>query len=1364
MKPQQGIMSLAKPKQRVSARDSRAIDQILDNTTQMLGKLDKKTLGLLLQLTQYIKANKPKYKELMANLEAKGSLPSGVFPREYDPKFLSVFALSVAKAQQAKNGMAAGGIAGIAQTMQDQGRGEDTMLAHISPSEAKLLEKRGGVGTINPATGLPEYGIFDDIGNALSGVGHAVGSVLKPVGDLIGGVMNSPLAMAAAAAAAYYFMGPSAGAVLPSVAEATLPGEVAGIGTAAHLTPAAIESGIGSAGYGYNASAASSGLFNPATIGAGAAIGAPSTNQLLTANLLKNANLLSGEEQSDPNALIKMLMMYDMMGKQNQPADVGVPALTETTSSLPYDAPKKQTYQQSPQRAAEGGLMTKYLGIGGLSANRTQTDYAKNYLPGSGYRPGQGGVTYFTPMRYGNKPAEQVTNPVDDLVKETIKNTGGGGSTGGGGHGSSEEGRADREEQMDKLLKDLGEEGYAKRNDWIGNLLNGNTLVQLAKLAKQGIDMVEQTWANERLKALGIDPNIVLANQNKLAGLSMQQALNSLGQAGAAAGNYAEVGGYTPGSQEAKAAAAGTVGGYGPGTPGFNAIPTGPTKGAFLPSASTDESTEGNADREAAADNARIDALIASLPDAQQVTSEEMGAVINEKGEIDPHQGNRTALNPFPTPLGSIVKEFEARNVGTYTPGQFQGAFLPSASTDESTEGIPNDVIRQLISDSNLNASASQDAETRSNVAPENYTFRTDRFTTPIFNGQQAMLKELGETPNAVVEKYLASNTTPIAPVGYTFQTDAVKKMLDSLGFPSESNATVERYLAANQNISPTQYEGIVSAADLGSQFPGLTKTTTQEQADRIKRMAENFGYSPMVDPYSKQAIDPQKYIDNLNKKIDEKEQLAETAAANNFELAVNQFTNEANQLRTERENFLAGSVGDQYKALANEQSAANLMGGDVETFAPVETTPKSEEKQDKELDQIIQSFISDNPSNLLGAGTLLAGTDYTGGIPSTTIGNYGLGTEPSGPNTSGLNLGSLDANGMLKTFPGATDQVDLPSLLNPTPDLGMVSTQNIVYGPDGAAYNTPASAIAAGVINYSMSPPADLSAGTYYDNSLAGDKGFEATGGFGNVWRSADGTPIRTGDGSALQTGQGSKQQSLNDKVNQIVKDAQIAAGEYTGFSGPVFGPAPAPAPAPQPMMTVMEHYQGDEGDPGAGWTRVNLGRGEFTYTRPVQVPVQATGDSEHGDAVGGDTGWGAISGDRYGGDYGSVDPGYRGGSEAATGGLSTPYGFQHMAHGGIADLHQYNLGAYSDGGRLLKGPGDGVSDDIPATIGRGQPARLADGEFVIPARIVSELGNGSTDAGAKRLYEMMDRIQRVRRKTKNVAANTKAAKYLPA
>jgi hypothetical protein len=103
--------------------------------------------------------------------------------------------------------------------------------------------------------------------------------------------------------------------------------------------------------------------------------------------------------------------------------------------------------------------------------------------------------------------------------------------------------------------------------------------------------------------------------------------------------------------------------------------------------------------------------------------------------------------------------------------------------------------------------------------------------------------------------------------------------------------------------------------------------------------------------------------------------------------------------------------------------------------------------------------------------------------------------------------------------------------------------------------------------------------------------------------------------------------------------------------------------------------------------------------------------------------------------------------------------------AAGGMAEGGLGSLGSYSDGGRLLKGPGDGVSDSIPAMIGKNQPARLADGEFVIPARIVSEIGNGSTDAGARKLYAMMDRIKKARGKSmKNIAANSKADKYLPA
>ena len=99
------------------------------------------------------------------------------------------------------------------------------------------------------------------------------------------------------------------------------------------------------------------------------------------------------------------------------------------------------------------------------------------------------------------------------------------------------------------------------------------------------------------------------------------------------------------------------------------------------------------------------------------------------------------------------------------------------------------------------------------------------------------------------------------------------------------------------------------------------------------------------------------------------------------------------------------------------------------------------------------------------------------------------------------------------------------------------------------------------------------------------------------------------------------------------------------------------------------------------------------------------------------------------------------------------------NYASGGIS-----SLGGYSDGGRMLKGPGDGMSDSIPATIRGKQPARLADNEFVVPADVVSHLGNGSSDAGAKKLYKMMDKVRRARTGKAKQAPAITADKYLPA
>ena len=86
-----------------------------------------------------------------------------------------------------------------------------------------------------------------------------------------------------------------------------------------------------------------------------------------------------------------------------------------------------------------------------------------------------------------------------------------------------------------------------------------------------------------------------------------------------------------------------------------------------------------------------------------------------------------------------------------------------------------------------------------------------------------------------------------------------------------------------------------------------------------------------------------------------------------------------------------------------------------------------------------------------------------------------------------------------------------------------------------------------------------------------------------------------------------------------------------------------------------------------------------------------------------------------------------------------------------------------YARGG-YLDGQGDGMSDSIPATIEGKQPARLADGEFVVPADVVSHIGNGSSKAGSKRLYAMLDKVRHARTGNKKQGKQINPAKYMPA
>ena len=249
-------------------------------------------------------------------------------------------------------------------------------------------------------------------------------------------------------------------------------------------------------------------------------------------------------------------------------------------------------------------------------------------------------------------------------------------------------------------------------------------------------------------------------------------------------------------------------------------------------------------------------------------------------------------------------------------------------------------------------------------------------------------------------------------------------------------------------------------------------------------------------------------------------------------------------------------------------------------------------------------------------------------------------------------------------------------------------------------------------------------------------------------------------GAGAAQQTaitgaGQGASQAAMNQAAAEATKQAVASplstmgagiqslgteAGRSAALSsmGGGMGAAKYGLAALNPMMQV---------DPPAPY---DGGKANYEYTydpntsRYTQVPVGTR------DKMGGTPSYYAV-----GGPIEEMSDRNQMQTMMANGG-------QMFAAGGMS-----HLGDYSDGGRLLKGPGDGVSDSIPATIADKRPARLADGEFVVPARIVSELGNGSTEAGARKLYAMMDRVQKARGKTTGkdrVAVNSRAEKLLPA
>ena len=196
---------------RVNPGEQAALKEALRQNIGNL-QLTPQQLDALIQVFEYVSQHPGDYKNLLQKMLEAGVLDEGDMPPEYDPEFIGAMLAVLNEMQQMQAagaqepmdlspvvqglqpmGMASGGLADIGQYLASKGRGGDSMLAHINPEEAAMLKRRGGSGTINPNTGLPEFkegalgGVFDAIGGALKGVANVAKDLLKsPVGRILG--------------------------------------------------------------------------------------------------------------------------------------------------------------------------------------------------------------------------------------------------------------------------------------------------------------------------------------------------------------------------------------------------------------------------------------------------------------------------------------------------------------------------------------------------------------------------------------------------------------------------------------------------------------------------------------------------------------------------------------------------------------------------------------------------------------------------------------------------------------------------------------------------------------------------------------------------------------------------------------------------------------------------------------------------------------------------------------------------------------------------------------------------------------------------------------------------------------------------
>jgi len=328
---------------RVNPGEQAALKEALRQNIGNL-QLTPQQLDALIQVFEYVSQHPGDYVNLLQKMLEAGVLDEGDMPPEYDPEFIGAMLAVLNEMQQMQAagaqepmdlspvvqglqpmGMASGGLADIGQYLASKGRGGDSMLAHITPEEAAMLKRRGGSGTINPNTGLPEFkggvlgGVFDAIGGALKGVADVAKDLLQsPVGRILGTVALATVLGPAGVGLSMGMAGGLAGAGVSllgggSVKEALISGAmgyIGGGGTIMGVNPVAAVGGYlpGAAGSALNTGLATG------VIGAGIGkLGGMSTEDALKMGLTSgvSAGALRAIGADDYAIKSKMLALHE---------------------------------------------------------------------------------------------------------------------------------------------------------------------------------------------------------------------------------------------------------------------------------------------------------------------------------------------------------------------------------------------------------------------------------------------------------------------------------------------------------------------------------------------------------------------------------------------------------------------------------------------------------------------------------------------------------------------------------------------------------------------------------------------------------------------------------------------------------------------------------------------------------------------------------------------------------------------------------------------------------------------------------------------------------------------------------------------